>query len=188
LRVVIDTSALVSYLLTRGKLMRLIFSAWQAGEIDLVISPQTLEELVTVIARPEIAQRAGESLTLVRDRLSQWVIHVPGTLDLPGACRDPKDDKFLACAVEGQVDYLISSDRDLLDMGVFQGVCILNPGQFVAALQLARLSVEVIQADYSLQALQTIRSELRLDAVTQQKLVQAIEGLEQLTSQKGSIP
>ena len=177
LRVVIDTSALVSYLLTRGKIMRLIIAAWQEGEIDLVASPQTIAELTAVISRPEIFQRSVAPFANLIESLSQWLVHVPGKLDLAGACRDPKDDKFLACAVEGQAAYLISSDQDLLDVGMYQNVAILNPGQFLAALHLAKMPVEDLQAQYSLQALQTILADLHLDAETRQKLVQAIEEL-----------
>jgi hypothetical protein len=104
-------------------------------------------------------------------------VHVPGNLKLHGICRDPKDDKFLACAVEGRAHYLVSSDRDLLDLNRFEEVCILNPGQFLAALHLARLSVEALRSQYSLEGLQAILSSLCLEADTREKLVQAISNL-----------
>jgi len=31
-------------------------------------------------------------------------------------CRDPKDDKFLECAVDGKADYLVSADEDILTL------------------------------------------------------------------------
>jgi len=174
LRVVIDTSSLVSYLLSGGKIMRLIIAAWRDGEISLLYSPHTLAELSSVTARPEIQQHSTMPLASLVDGLNQFAIHVPGKLELAGACRDPKDDKFLACAVEGQAAYLISSDRDLLEMGRYQEVCILNPGQFLVVLQLVRRTVEALQSQYSLQALQTFHAELCLDPDTSQKLNQAI--------------
>jgi putative PIN family toxin of toxin-antitoxin system len=48
--------------------------------------------------------------------LERYTWHVAGDLHLTGACRDPKDDRFLACAVEGRAHTLVSSDKDLLDM------------------------------------------------------------------------
>lgn len=185
LRVVMDTSVLVSYLLSGGKILREIVAAWREGEIDLLASPQTMAELSAVIARPEISQRSALPLASLVESLSQWGIHVPGNLVLTGACRDPKNDKFLACAVEGQAEYLISSDRDLLAIGTYQKVNILNPGQFLAALHIARMPVEALQSQYSLTALHTIQAELHLDTGTKQKLEQAINGLNEADQVEG---
>jgi putative PIN family toxin of toxin-antitoxin system len=48
------------------------------------------------------------------------------------ACRDEDDRKFLHCAVAGRADFLISSDRDLLDLGEVAGIPIIRPGEFIA--------------------------------------------------------
>ena len=53
--------------------------------------------------------------------LSQGQV-VPGALQLPGVTRDPKDDPLVACAVEGGTDYLVSGDRDLLDLGETENI------------------------------------------------------------------
>jgi putative PIN family toxin of toxin-antitoxin system len=46
------------------------------------------------------------------------------------ACRDKADDRFLEAAVAGKADYIISSDRHLLELKEFEGVKILKPGVF----------------------------------------------------------
>ncbi|OYT41889.1 MAG: putative toxin-antitoxin system toxin component, PIN family [Candidatus Altiarchaeales archaeon ex4484_43] len=46
------------------------------------------------------------------------------------ACPDKADNRFLEVAVAGKADYIITSDRDLLDMREFEGVKILKPGAF----------------------------------------------------------
>ena len=79
-----------------------------------------------------------------------------GTLDLSGACRDPKDGKFPSCAVEGRAHCLVSSDRDLLDMRRYRDVCIVNPGQFLLGLQLYELPPEEIAAHFAPQTLHDI--------------------------------
>jgi predicted nucleic acid-binding protein len=45
--------------------------------------------------------------------------------------RDKKDDIFLDCSVEGKADYLITGDKDLLDIGHYQGINIVTSGTFV---------------------------------------------------------
>jgi len=108
LRVVIDTSSLVSYVLTRGELMRRVVAHWRAGTFAFLSSPATRAELADVLARPAIQQLAVAPPDELVRGLERFTEHVPGVLDVSGACRDPKDDKFLACAVEGQAHYLVS--------------------------------------------------------------------------------
>ncbi|MBF0526951.1 MAG: putative toxin-antitoxin system toxin component, PIN family [Deltaproteobacteria bacterium] len=47
------------------------------------------------------------------------------------ACRDPNDDKFLELAVEGNADFLITLDKDLLVLNPFEGIPILTPHEFL---------------------------------------------------------
>lgn len=44
---------------------------------------------------------------------------------------DPEDNKFLECALEGEADYLITSDRHLLEFGEFAQTKICKPTQFL---------------------------------------------------------
>jgi uncharacterized protein len=54
---------------------------------------------------------------------------------------DPSDNKFLACALAGNADYIVSGDKHLLNLGSFQGITILSPTNFVTVHgKLTRLS------------------------------------------------
>ena len=44
--------------------------------------------------------------------------------------RDPDDDKFISCAVDANAFCIISGDKDLLDIGVYQSVQILHAAAF----------------------------------------------------------
>lgn len=48
-------------------------------------------------------------------------------------CRDPSDDKFLACARAAAADVIVSGDSDLLALGRWEGIAILSPRQFADA-------------------------------------------------------
>ena len=48
------------------------------------------------------------------------------------ACRDPRNDKFLALAVNGQAGVIITGDQDLLVLDPFPGVHILTPTAYLA--------------------------------------------------------
>lgn len=71
-----------------------------------------------------------ELLAYIRHEAA-WIV-VPG--DPEAVARDPTDDKFLAAAAIGQADWLVSADRDLLDIGEYQGIPIISPWEFLPLL------------------------------------------------------
>ena len=46
-------------------------------------------------------------------------------------CRDPNDDQILEVAVNGDAEYLVTGDADLLSMDPFRGVRIVTPAEFL---------------------------------------------------------
>ncbi|MBM3145690.1 MAG: putative toxin-antitoxin system toxin component, PIN family [Chloroflexi bacterium] len=166
LRVVIDTCSLVSYVLTRGDLMRRVIAAWRAEQFVVLSSAETRAELAAVLARPKIKRLAVAPLDDLVKGIEFFTMRVRGELNLLGVCRDPKDDKFLACAVEGDAQHLISSDRDLLEMKRYQDVTILNPGQFLLALELYSLEAEEITRRFDRDTLIGILETVPLDPTT----------------------
>ena len=174
LRVVIDTSSLISYVLTRGDIMHRVVAQWRANGFVVLSSPATRAELAAVLSRPQIQRLAVASLDPLIQGLERYTWHVPGALDLTGACRDPKDDKFLACAVEGKAHYLVSSDTDLLDMKSYRGVVIVNPGQFLLARELHALDVKALAKRFDLETLVGIQQSLPLEPQTAARLLEAI--------------
>ena len=175
LRVVLDTSTLISFVLTAGDITRQIISAWREEQFTLITSPQTRKELKSVLARPKILARVSVPIERLHQEVERFSWHVPGDISLPGVCRDPKDDKFIACAVEGNAHYLVSSDKDLLILRQYDQICILNPGAFLTALQLAQLTAAEIQTRYERQTLQAIDTGLCLDPETKAKIKAALQ-------------
>jgi uncharacterized protein len=129
-RVVLDTNALISRLLSRRSM--------PAQAVDLAItrhrvlaSEATLMELAEVLSRAKFDPylTIGERQDFLRqfDRIAER-IEVLRTIR---ACRDPRDDKFLELAVEGAADIVVTGDGDLLALNPFQGVAIVTPAQFL---------------------------------------------------------
>lgn len=178
LRAVIDTSSLVSYALTRGELMRRVVAHWRAGAFTAVSSPATRAELADVLSRPHIRRLAAEPLDELARGVERFTEHVPGELTLEGLCRDAKDDKFLACAVEGNVHYLVSSDRDLLDMVRVETVAIVNPGQFLVAVELYSMDPPAMLGRFGRQVLAGIQSTIPLEPATAARVAETLAGLQ----------
>jgi putative PIN family toxin of toxin-antitoxin system len=178
LRVVIDTSTLVSFVLTAGDITRQIISAWRADEFTLLTTPGTRAELRRVLEKPQIRFRSHASLNWFADDIERFSTHVPGKLDLAGVSRDPKDDMFLACAVEGEADYLVSSDRDLLVLQAYDDVCIVNPGEFLIVLRLAQRSPQELRTAFSANTLLHVWSSICLIPSLKEKVAEALGGFE----------
>jgi len=174
LRVVIDTTCLVSYALTQGDLMSRVVAHWRAGTFVVLSSPTTRAELAGVLARPAIQRLAVAPLDELVRGLERFSEHVPGVLNLSGVCRDPKDDKFLACAVGGEAHYLVSSDRDLLDLRHYRDVATVNPGQLLLALELYPMDSEAMAARLGPDLLGDIRATVHLEPGTATRVVEAL--------------
>ena len=48
--------------------------------------------------------------------------------------QDASDDKFLDCAVAGEVDYIVTGDNHLLNLEQYSGIPIITPKQFLTNL------------------------------------------------------
>lgn len=134
LRVVLDANQFVSALLKPGSNPDRIMGMVREERLTLLLSAEIRAEIQRVLTYPKIAKRlplsAAELSTFI-DRLAMVAIMTPGTLVVDAIVDDPSDNKFLACALEGKADYIISGDHHLLDLRVFQRVRIVDPATFL---------------------------------------------------------
>jgi putative PIN family toxin of toxin-antitoxin system len=136
MRAVLDTNVLVSTVISTGTPYR-IYNAWLDDSFDLVTSLPLLAELEDVLARPRISERipstssrGDELLTNLHNR-AVWVD--PGQ-QITCITADPDDNRVLEAAVEGDVEFIVSGDRHLLDLGQHESIEIVTPAQFLAIL------------------------------------------------------
>lgn len=131
-RVVIDTNVMISGILWKKGYSRKVLLYWLNEAFQLVSSTEILSELIRVL-REEFEWddiRAYRWYRLIGS-LSDIVFSVKehrGSRDLP-------DDKFLKCAVEGKAKYLVSKDKDLLSIGSFREVQVINVTKLIEILE-----------------------------------------------------
>ena len=133
MKVVIDTNIWISYLL--GGLLQRIDEKILSKEIKAVVSDETLKELSEVLSRPRFknvftAERIKELFSL----LDSYAIVVSPSQKV-SACRDEKDNFLLEVALEGEADYLITGDEDLLVLDAFHSTKIVRPKDFEEMLK-----------------------------------------------------
>ena len=129
-RVVLDTNVLLSALLFPAHTLAWLRHAWQSGSIRPLASRATTEELIRVLAYPKFALTERDREDLLDDYLPCCeAIAVPEDSRVPH-CRDPFDRPFLALAIAGEADALVTGDKDLLALADGFGVPILTPAGF----------------------------------------------------------
>ena len=57
------------------------------------------------------------------------------TLKLDVIKQDPKDNKFLECAVAAHASYVLSGDQHLLNQKQYRDILIFSPRQFLEKLK-----------------------------------------------------
>lgn len=124
-RVVLDTNVLVSSLLFRGVVSKVV-DLWETGKIIPVISRETFDEFKKVLAYPKFSLTEEEIKTLIDDNILPFFEIVDISETVNGICRDPADDKFISCAVSASADYIVSGDKDLYDLGRYKSIKIIN--------------------------------------------------------------
>ncbi|TAE58848.1 MAG: putative toxin-antitoxin system toxin component, PIN family [Nostocales cyanobacterium] len=130
LRFVIDTNILVSEVLIQSSVPDLAFKkAKSLGRI--LFSKATFEELQEILNRSKFDKYISASIRtqfLAKLKLEAEQVTINQIIQ---ECRDPKDDKFLEVAINGNATHIITGDKDLLALHPFRGVDIITATQFL---------------------------------------------------------
>jgi len=135
-KVVFDTVVFVRGLINPHSICgRLVFE--HADRYRLVLSQPIIVEILEVLRRPELTRKFktldGLDMSAVLAVLAE--AEVVNVSDIPAIGRDPKDDKFLVTTAVPGAAYLVSEDKDLLDISEYEGVQIVRAATFIAVLE-----------------------------------------------------
>jgi len=137
MRVVFDTNVLVSYLLTHRPPIATLIDVHVAREdIVPVTAAELLAELDRVLRYPRLQRYISEEertrFVALLMALSE-LVELPETI--PQICRDPEDDRVIACAVVGDADVIVSGDDDLLVLDRVGEVAVLSPAELFKRME-----------------------------------------------------
>jgi putative PIN family toxin of toxin-antitoxin system len=128
-KLVIDTNVLVSGLFWSGSPARLMTMV-NEGRAQHVWSSALLQEFIVVVDRPKFTEPLRKMNCTVSDLVaeisSQATMIVASQVDPPPELRDPKDLIVLAAVVGSGADAIVTGDKDLLALGEFRGIPILD--------------------------------------------------------------
>ena len=131
--VVLDASIFVSAALKADSLPEQALLRAVDAPNRLILSQEVEDEYREVIFRPKFDRFASVER---RRRILDIVVFAAERIEPSESireCRDPKDGKYLALAVAGRADVVVSGDvRHLLSMNPWRGIPILSPAGFLA--------------------------------------------------------
>lgn len=137
-RVVIDANVLVSAIINKPfSVSQEIYQNFINKHFLLIVSPSILEEVEDVLNRDRVMKlhrHSNKALQKIINEIADLNLVVHGRIEVE-VVRDPDDDKIISAAVEGKADYIVSRDKDLLDIKEYHGIKIISPEQFMGLLR-----------------------------------------------------
>ena len=129
LNLIIDTNLWVSFLISsrQDRLDNLLL----IEKVRLLFSTELLDEISVTITKPKLKKYFGVNA------LEEMLLNLEAYIDLievkssVNICRDHKDIFLLALAKDGHADYLLTGDKDLLELKKFGKTKIMTITAFL---------------------------------------------------------
>lgn len=131
IRIVVDTNVYISALMFGG-LPGVLLDLLLLESFVVVLSPALLDELDEKLQ--EKFGVSAEDAFAIRQKLQSVAHMVKPDAVLRVIDVDPDDDRVLECAVNGKADYIVTGDRHLLKLGVYEGIAIVTVREFLGRL------------------------------------------------------
>jgi putative PIN family toxin of toxin-antitoxin system len=118
-RVVFDCNVFIQAVLSAGPAFRCL-ALIEERRIELLLSPDVLAEARDVLYRPKLRRKNPQMTSERVERLLAFIAHhgvvIEHIAKITSFPRDPKDEPYLNLSIAGKAHYLVSRDRDLLDL------------------------------------------------------------------------
>ena len=128
-KILLDTNIWISFLITKdySKLDDLIFTR----KTILLFSRELLDEFIEVAKRPKFRRWfSPEDVESILETIDEYAEFVTIKSKI-AICRDPKDNFLLSLSVDGNADFLITGDQDLLNLKKMNKTKIITISNFL---------------------------------------------------------
>ena len=131
-RAVLDANVYISAAVHPGGVPGQLLERLGRGEFEVVLSPAIVEELRRVLGYPKLRKAIRIDIPL-----EQWLQAIVMLADVVrdrpalAVCQDPDDDKYVAAALEGRAEFVVTGDQAFLALEEHEGVRIVSPREFL---------------------------------------------------------
>ena len=129
LTAILDTNLWISFLI--GKQLSELKLLISEGVIIPVYSQELLQEFLQVTQRQKFKKYFKSQAIIELIVFLNEIGKIVEITSMVSICRDPKDNYLLALAKDGNVDFLITGDKDLLILKRFEKTIILSYNEFL---------------------------------------------------------
>lgn len=133
LRVVLDTNILVSAVIHNGN-PRKLFKMGIVGKYQILSSREILDELSAVLLRPKFKMTRGDIINII-SALIESVENIRITSNFQVVSRDPDDNIIINTAHDGNADYIVSGDKDVMNLKSFHKIKIVSVNEMLKILK-----------------------------------------------------
>lgn len=127
MKIVVDTNVLVSGVFFGGA-PREVLSAIVSKRVNAYATAEIVDEYMEIVEEM-ISRKQGRINSSILTPLIQTLEMIEPVSHV-ALCRDPDDNKFLACAKDAKALYIVSGDKDLLVLKEFEGCEIITAKEF----------------------------------------------------------
>ena len=123
-KVILDTNLWISFLIKHD--YSFLDKYIEKGKVKLVFSEELIQEFLTVATRPKFQKFfTDDDIQNIIQIFDYYGILIKVTSEVK-ICRDFKDNFLLNLAIDGNADYLVTGDEDLLEIKNIQETKILT--------------------------------------------------------------
>ncbi|MBP3227375.1 MAG: putative toxin-antitoxin system toxin component, PIN family [Bacteroidaceae bacterium] len=133
MKILLDTNLWISFMI--GKRLSSLADVLCRNDIEIYVSEQQLDEIRCVLARKKFDRLiSAETRYFFFEMVYDVCFITDITVEAKSDIRDPKDLYLLSMAESVPVDYIVSGDKDLTDLGSHAGIPILKYSELLGKL------------------------------------------------------
>jgi putative PIN family toxin of toxin-antitoxin system len=129
MKIVLDTNIYFSSFYWAGN-PRKVFDRVTKGLDELFITDEILNEIISVMNRKKYYKVSENEINEYVKIVESYAIKLSSN-HIPEISRDLDDNKILQCAVDGNCDFLITGDDDLLVLKEYENIRIIKPKDYL---------------------------------------------------------
>ena len=135
MRILFDTNLWISFMI--GRRLASLREVLYRHDVEVYVSEQELDEIRNVIERPKFDKLISqETRYYFFEMVYDVCLFTDITVNAISPIRDPKDLYLLSMAKSVPVDYIVSGDSDLTDLGQHNGIPIIKYIQLLDMLNI----------------------------------------------------
>ena len=128
MRVVFDSNIFISALVIPGSKAEKAIARIISGKDSLVLSKIIVDEVLSVLSG---------KFSRDREAISRTAIYLTDLAEIVSpskkikVLKDDPDNRIIECAVAGKADFIVTGDKEMLNLKEFQGITIISLREYL---------------------------------------------------------